>query len=288
MRCIDPREPPRAPPSQGGDEAGRASRDILPLRRGGQGGKDPGPSSRPNHVGQTNPSALQRPMPAASPHGMNAFHGPPHPDTVAGIRGSGRRIGDPTMVDDSRSRSTRRPAWPRGRADAVREAGRRHVDHPDDAAPAGPRRPPGVGGVRPPLPADDPRLVPATGLEARRRRGRRPGGPAQAPRRDEDVPVRSRPQLPGLAQDRHPQRLARLRQVAPSRIDGGSGPIPGHPRLARALDDLGSWMEDAFERELLDLAMRRVERRVKPANWRAFRLTAIDQRPAPRPRRSWG
>ena len=55
-----------------------------------------------------------------------------------------------------------------------------------------------------------------------------------------------------------------------------------------ALDDLGSWMEDAFERELLDLAMRRVERRVKPANWRAFRLTAIDRARAPRPRRSWG
>ena len=38
-------------------------------------------------------------------------------------------------------------------------------------------------------------------------------------------------------------------------------------------------MEDAFDRELLDLAMRRVEKRVKPANWRAFQLTAIDQRP---------
>ena len=46
-----------------------------------------------------------------------------------------------------------------------------------------------------------------------------------------------------------------------------------------ALDDLRGRMEDAFDRELLGLAMHRVEKRVKPANWRAFQLTAIDQRP---------
>ncbi len=45
-----------------------------------------------------------------------------------------------------------------------------------------------------------------------------------------------------------------------------------------ALDDLSGRMEDAFDRELLEIAMRRAEKRVKPANWRAFRLTAIDQR----------
>jgi RNA polymerase sigma-70 factor (ECF subfamily) len=45
-----------------------------------------------------------------------------------------------------------------------------------------------------------------------------------------------------------------------------------------ALDDLRSRMEDAYDRELLDLAMRRVEKRVKPANWRAFHLTAIEGR----------
>ncbi|WP_165219582.1 RNA polymerase sigma factor [Aquisphaera insulae] len=43
-----------------------------------------------------------------------------------------------------------------------------------------------------------------------------------------------------------------------------------------AAEDLGSRLEDAFDRELVDLAMSRVERRVKPLNWRAFRLTAID------------
>ena len=46
-----------------------------------------------------------------------------------------------------------------------------------------------------------------------------------------------------------------------------------------ALADLERTMEDAYERELLDLAMRRVENRVKPATWQAFRLTVIDNRP---------
>jgi RNA polymerase sigma factor (sigma-70 family) len=45
-----------------------------------------------------------------------------------------------------------------------------------------------------------------------------------------------------------------------------------------ALADLEEKMEDAFERELLELAMRRVEKRVKPSTWQAFRLTAIENR----------
>jgi RNA polymerase sigma factor (sigma-70 family) len=46
-----------------------------------------------------------------------------------------------------------------------------------------------------------------------------------------------------------------------------------------AFVDLENQMERAFEHELLELAMRRVERRVKPATWDAFRLTAIDNLP---------
>ena len=46
-----------------------------------------------------------------------------------------------------------------------------------------------------------------------------------------------------------------------------------------ALADLEERMEDAFNRELLDLAMRRVEKRVKPTTWQAFRLTAVENRP---------
>jgi RNA polymerase sigma-70 factor (ECF subfamily) len=38
-------------------------------------------------------------------------------------------------------------------------------------------------------------------------------------------------------------------------------------------------MEDAYDRELFELATRRVEKRVKPATWQAFRLTAIEKRP---------
>jgi len=43
-----------------------------------------------------------------------------------------------------------------------------------------------------------------------------------------------------------------------------------------ALADLEKEMQQAFERELLDLAMRRVEERVKPSTWQAFRLTSVE------------
>ena len=43
-----------------------------------------------------------------------------------------------------------------------------------------------------------------------------------------------------------------------------------------ALADLEAEMQQAFENELLALAMRRVEERVKPSTWEAFRLTAIE------------
>jgi RNA polymerase sigma-70 factor (ECF subfamily) len=43
-----------------------------------------------------------------------------------------------------------------------------------------------------------------------------------------------------------------------------------------AMADLERRIEGAFEKELIDLAMRRVEKRVKPQNWQAFRLTALE------------
>jgi RNA polymerase sigma factor (sigma-70 family) len=46
-----------------------------------------------------------------------------------------------------------------------------------------------------------------------------------------------------------------------------------------ALADLENGMHQAFARELLELAMRRVEGRVEPSNWEAFRLTSIENRP---------
>jgi RNA polymerase sigma factor (sigma-70 family) len=46
-----------------------------------------------------------------------------------------------------------------------------------------------------------------------------------------------------------------------------------------ALEDLEQRMEAAFERELLELAMRRVQPRVKPHTWEAFRLTSVENLP---------
>ena len=43
-----------------------------------------------------------------------------------------------------------------------------------------------------------------------------------------------------------------------------------------ALADLEDQMQRAFEQELLALAMRRVQGRVKPSTWEAFRLTAVE------------
>jgi RNA polymerase sigma-70 factor (ECF subfamily) len=45
-----------------------------------------------------------------------------------------------------------------------------------------------------------------------------------------------------------------------------------------ALADLEKQMENAFDEELLELAMRRVEQRVKPTTWEAFRLTHVENR----------
>ena len=45
---------------------------------------------------------------------------------------------------------------------------------------------------------------------------------------------------------------------------------------AEAQSDLERQVEQAFDRELLDVAMRRVKNRVKPGTWDAFQLTAIE------------
>jgi len=47
-----------------------------------------------------------------------------------------------------------------------------------------------------------------------------------------------------------------------------------------ARDGLVHRIEEAFDMELLDLALRDVETRVKPRTWQAFRLIAIDGMPA--------
>jgi RNA polymerase sigma factor (sigma-70 family) len=45
---------------------------------------------------------------------------------------------------------------------------------------------------------------------------------------------------------------------------------------AEAQSDLERQLEDAFDRELLEVAMHRVKGRTKPAHWEAFQLTAIE------------
>jgi RNA polymerase sigma factor (sigma-70 family) len=45
---------------------------------------------------------------------------------------------------------------------------------------------------------------------------------------------------------------------------------------ADAQSDLERQLEDAFEHELLEVAMRRIKERAKPAYWEAFHLTAIE------------
>ncbi len=45
---------------------------------------------------------------------------------------------------------------------------------------------------------------------------------------------------------------------------------------AEAQSDLERQIEDAFDHELLEVATRRVKKRVKPATWDAFHLTAIE------------
>ena len=55
-----------------------------------------------------------------------------------------------------------------------------------------------------------------------------------------------------------------------------------------ALVDLEKQMEEALDRELFELAMHRVEKRVKPTTWQAFRRTVIDNRPGPEVARELG
>jgi len=55
-----------------------------------------------------------------------------------------------------------------------------------------------------------------------------------------------------------------------------SGRIDTIADSAEAQSDLKQQLEDAFDRELLEVAMRRIKGRTKPPNWEAFQLTAIE------------
>jgi len=53
-------------------------------------------------------------------------------------------------------------------------------------------------------------------------------------------------------------------------------PVDTITESAEAQSDLERQIEDAFDAELLELAMHRVKRRVKPPTWQAFQLTVIE------------
>jgi RNA polymerase sigma-70 factor (ECF subfamily) len=66
--------------------------------------------------------------------------------------------------------------------------------------------------------------------------------------------------------------------VAARRRDPGqtSGRIETLTDSAEARSDLERQLEDAFDRELLEIATHRVKKRTKPATWDAFHLTAVE------------
>jgi RNA polymerase sigma-70 factor (ECF subfamily) len=55
-----------------------------------------------------------------------------------------------------------------------------------------------------------------------------------------------------------------------------AGPIDTIADSSDAQSDLERQIEDAFDAELLELAMHRVKKRVKPATWQAFQLTVVE------------
>ena len=67
-------------------------------------------------------------------------------------------------------------------------------------------------------------------------------------------------------------------QQVPRRRDPGhnSDRIDTIADSAEARTDLERQLEDAFDHEVLDLAMRHIKDRVKDATWDAFRLTALE------------
>jgi len=55
-----------------------------------------------------------------------------------------------------------------------------------------------------------------------------------------------------------------------------AGPVDTFAESAEAQSDLERHLEDAFDAELVELAMHRVKKRVKPGTWAAFQLTVVE------------
>jgi RNA polymerase sigma-70 factor (ECF subfamily) len=78
-----------------------------------------------------------------------------------------------------------------------------------------------------------------------------------------------------VAQNAWGDLLSARRRAVP-----GSGDTAAEEALAStpARDDLATRLEEAYDRELLDLAAERVRARVEPRTWSAFRMTALEGR----------
>jgi RNA polymerase sigma factor (sigma-70 family) len=66
--------------------------------------------------------------------------------------------------------------------------------------------------------------------------------------------------------------------LAARRKDPGrnAGPVDAIADSSNAQSDLERQIENAFDAELVELAIHRVKRRVKPATWQAFQLTVVE------------
>ena len=63
-------------------------------------------------------------------------------------------------------------------------------------------------------------------------------------------------------------------------VGSGDSEVLDALQAVAARDDLVEHLEAEFDRELLDMAMERVQQRVEAHTWEAFRLTALERLPA--------
>jgi RNA polymerase sigma-70 factor (ECF subfamily) len=91
--------------------------------------------------------------------------------------------------------------------------------------------------------------------------------------------------LQGLAQDDHPARLERRHRrplqhawsdAIAGRYRGSDSRIIQRLESLEARADLKRRFDETFDRELMEMAIARVQRRVTPPTWEAFRLTALE------------
>lgn len=117
---------------------------------------------------------------------------------------------------------------------------------------------------------------------ARRRcRGRNPEHPGKTLPEASRVHLRPVAQLSGLAENSRPPRMERFRDDNRRRARS-SGDFGDQQQIlaVESREDLVKRLEEAYDLEQFELAKERVRQRVGPHTWEAFRLVALDCRPA--------